>query len=235
MPSENYSKTVKLWMNTTAKDYQRQLKSSWGEVGRKVAILSKISKEDFVLDIGCGTGRCTIFVKFEIGAEILGVDMSIQRLKILRNLSYKANIPVVLADATKLPFRDKLFDKVISNEVWIHIPTSKGRKDYISEIARVIKTNGNLFISGVYVNLLPKDTWKRDSKGCWYAHTFSITEIIASFIRAGLKNLKVHPSLISRCNISRRTRYVKTLHKNCPNILKPIVAWCGFKLIDIET
>ena len=235
MSSETAQKTVNLWMDITAEDYQRQLESSW-EIGRKVARFARISKEDFVLDVGCGTGRCTIAVKFEIGAKIIGVDMSIQRLKILRSLS-KAKVAVVLADATALPFRNKVFEKIISNEVWIHIPTSNRRKNYISEMARVIKPNGHLFISGIYRSiLLPKDTWKRELKGWWYAHTFSIAEIIASFTRAGLRNLKVHPSLllISRSDISRASTYAHTLYKVVPNIFKPIVAWFCFSLIDIE-
>jgi len=236
MPGEkDAQETVKLWMNTTAKDYHRQLESIWG-IGRKVARLAKISKEDFVLDVGCGTGRCTIPVKFEIGAEIIGVDMSIQRLKTLRSLS-KAKIPVVLADATALPFRNKVFNKIISNEVWIHIPHQNGRKEYISEMARVIKMNGHVFISGIYRSIfLPKDTWKRKSKGWWYAHTFSIAEIIASFTRAELRNLKVHPSLLltSRSDISRASTYAYALYKVVPNIFKLVVAWFCFSLIDIE-
>jgi len=62
-----------------------------------------------VLDLGCGTGFVSRFLPPQ--CEPFGVDISYRMLK-----AYLREFPAgVLADAEKLPFRDRSFDFVLSN------------------------------------------------------------------------------------------------------------------------
>jgi len=60
-----------------------------------------INKDNLLLDLGCGPYFGDFFCK------VIGLDPSIELLK-------QANIPVVCAKAEHLPFKDHVFDTVIS-------------------------------------------------------------------------------------------------------------------------
>lgn len=62
-----------------------------------------VKKEDYLLDVGCGTG----FSLELFNCRKIGVDSSSELLK-------KAKSTVLKANAEKLPFPDKTFDIVIS-------------------------------------------------------------------------------------------------------------------------
>jgi len=63
----------------------------------------KIKKDDLLLDVGCGTGMSSDFE-----CEVIGIEPSIELLKLNRNNKK------ILAKAENMPFKDMVFDKVIS-------------------------------------------------------------------------------------------------------------------------
>lgn len=83
------------------------------------------------LEIGCATGYIINYV----GGDI-GIDIDINRLK-FANLKYK-NSCFVLADASKIPFKDKEFDSILIPEILEHVPFEKVKK-IIKESSRVGK------------------------------------------------------------------------------------------------
>jgi len=103
-----------------------------------------IQKNEKLLDVGCGRGVYSI--KFAKHCSVYGIDSSDKLLHDCKQNAYDASvdIPLVLADAENIPFKDKTFDKIAVIEILEHISnTSKTLK----EIFRVLKDNGSLCIS----------------------------------------------------------------------------------------
>ena len=96
-----------------------------------------------MLDLGCGLGYLTRYF-LNIGIETIGVDIS----KELINYS-KKNVPngsFVLADGTKLPFKEECFNTIILNDVLEHVPYNLAMP-LLYEAKRTMKRGGSLYIS----------------------------------------------------------------------------------------
>jgi SAM-dependent methyltransferase len=72
---------------------------------------------DTVLDVGCGTGQCSIEAARKVGGgEVLGVDLSEVMLEVARRRARAAgmaNVSFVKGDAQVHPFAPRAFDAVI--------------------------------------------------------------------------------------------------------------------------
>lgn len=103
--------------------------------------LKQLPKDSLVLDAGCGTGY---FLERMQKAPItsMGVDLSQNMLKNLKQ-SYP-DICVQRTDVQQLPFKDHSFDAIISVEV---IRYFKNRNSFLKELYRVLKPNGQLFVT----------------------------------------------------------------------------------------
>lgn len=100
---------------------------------------------DRVLDIGCGNGYY-LYLLSNLGVklDLTGVDNDRNALKSADKLLNKKNVKTVIGDATKLPFRNFRFDKVLISEVIEHIGDEKKA---LSEISRVLKPKGLLILT----------------------------------------------------------------------------------------
>ena len=76
-----------------------------------------------MLDLGCGTGRWSIPIA-RAGLAVVGVDRSREMIARLLSKSDAALVPVVLADATRLPFCDAFNAVVLSH--FLHLVPSLG-------------------------------------------------------------------------------------------------------------
>lgn len=100
-----------------------------------------------ILDLGCGSGRHSVFFA-EKGFEVFGFDFSedsVNRAKeILQRLNLCANLKVW--DMThSLPYDDQFFDAVISTRVFHH-SKMETIKRVIAEIKRVLREGGYVYI-----------------------------------------------------------------------------------------
>lgn len=88
------------------------------EYGKSLIQYVNTSKDQIILDIGCGTGVLTNELTRN-GAKVIGTDISGSMLQ--KSKEQYPHIEVHLIDATKLTFYDK-FDTVFSSSVfhWIH-------------------------------------------------------------------------------------------------------------------
>ena len=96
-----------------------------------------------VLEVGSGNGQYTHFL-LRNNASVIASDISENSLKIV-NLKYKKkyqNLKILSADIEQLPFKDMSFDAVCCAGSLSY----GSKKKVISEIFRVLKTNG-IFIS----------------------------------------------------------------------------------------
>lgn len=98
-----------------------------------------------VLDLGCGTGVLFGLLRRQTDKEgsVTGVDFSIQMaMKAHRNFPF-ANVNVVDADVTMLPFSDSSFDMAVAFASFPHF-SDKGRA--IGEIHRILKDGAHFHI-----------------------------------------------------------------------------------------
>jgi len=78
-------------------------------------------KDKLVFDAGCGYGR-HVRIVHELGAEVVGVDLSVAVLNARRLTRDLSRVHIVQADLFALPFRRDLFDVVYSWGVLHHTP-----------------------------------------------------------------------------------------------------------------
>jgi len=110
---------------------------------RRVVQNCFITKNSKVLDIGCNTGYCSFEVAHLTKCDIIGIDVSPKMIRAAKKFK-KADqlgylIKFMVADATRLPFKDAVFDMVISGGSTAFIEdTEKAIKEY----KRVLKQWG---------------------------------------------------------------------------------------------
>ena len=106
---------------------------------------------DHILDIGCGEGRHIIHACLEYNVLGVGVDLSqkdlltaAERFQPFAHYNPNSQFFLQQTDATRLPFADNSFDKIICSEVLEHIENYSG---VLQEIKRVLKPRGTLGVS----------------------------------------------------------------------------------------
>jgi SAM-dependent methyltransferase len=110
---------------------------------------------DRVLDLGCGFGRHA-FESLRRGARVVACDMSLAELKDVSGMfaaildEEAATLPAGASgvaangDATRLPFADASFDRIIASEVLEHVPDDGAA---FAELARVLRPGGTMAIT----------------------------------------------------------------------------------------
>lgn len=93
-----------------------------------------------VLDLGCGTGVLTRRVAVK-GFDVLGLDISLQSLRMLRR--YDPTIPTINASAARVPLVDGSCHAVVSLGAWRHFPQPQ---HVMAEVTRVLDKAGMLIV-----------------------------------------------------------------------------------------
>ena len=110
--------------------------------------LLKKSKMKRILDLGCGSGRHTVYLA-EKGFKVYGTDISETALAMTEKWLKSENLSAELLIhdlSSKLPFVDDFFDAVISVQVIHHARIGTIRK-VIKEIERDLKPRGLIFVT----------------------------------------------------------------------------------------
>ena len=94
-----------------------------------------------ILDMGCGTGLQTVLLA-DAAESVIGIDLAADLIKVARERCRgKNNALFIVDDATKMPFRDAVFDLIVSyGDVVSHIVDHYD--EAIAEMARVTKPGG---------------------------------------------------------------------------------------------
>jgi SAM-dependent methyltransferase len=101
-----------------------------------------------VLDLGCGAGRHA-FEAYRRGAHVVAADLDLGELAPVNGMfaamraegeaAPPAAAAATAADATRLPFPDEAFDRVVAAEILEHVPDDTRM---LAEIARVLRPGG---------------------------------------------------------------------------------------------
>ena len=113
-----------------------------------------------VLDLGCGLGRHAILFA-KNGFNVTACDLSEYGVNHLNEWADKENLKIetVVCDMLELPFNENSFDAIFSYHTISHTDTM-GVKKVINELKRVLKSNGELFLT-----LCSKETWSFKDAG----------------------------------------------------------------------
>jgi ubiquinone/menaquinone biosynthesis C-methylase UbiE len=99
-----------------------------------------------VLDLGCGTGTLTLGLKhFYPVATITGLDIDPAILAIAQRKASTEPIYWTCAAATRLPYLEHSFDRVVTSLMLHHLPTD-AKQRALSEVYRVLRPNGQLHV-----------------------------------------------------------------------------------------
>jgi ubiquinone/menaquinone biosynthesis C-methylase UbiE len=143
--------------------------------------------DDYILDIGCGTGNYDYFISNKCKC-LIGIDIKHKAIKRAKDfISRQRNCKFLVCDAHFLPFMNNTFEKIVSLCSVEHF-----KCDIIAlhEMNRVLKNNGILVLS---VDSLANDDltseYKEHHKQYYRVETFYTKEDLESKLK--VSNFKV--------------------------------------------
>jgi SAM-dependent methyltransferase len=112
-----------------------------------------LSRDSYVLEVGCGSGGYALHLAEKIGCRIVGLDINESGVRNANQFAQASGLASQAsfqqADASKnLPFDEETFDAAFSNDVMCHLP---GRLGVLAEIFRVLKPNGRFLFTDALV------------------------------------------------------------------------------------
>lgn len=114
---------------------------------KKLAEKTLINRQSIVLDLAAGKGGSAQFLNRQYGAQVLALDLGLENLqKIPANIQ---KIQAIQANALTLPIKDNSIDVVFCE---CALCTFTDRQAVIKEIYRVLKPNGFVAVSDIYLN-----------------------------------------------------------------------------------
>ncbi|MBP2471582.1 ubiquinone/menaquinone biosynthesis C-methylase UbiE [Crossiella equi] len=143
--------TVREVYREIAAEYDERI-PGYTELDRRFAeaerdfILRRLTRQDHVLELGCGTGRQTLYLAEHAGA-VTALDMSAEMIEQARAKAGEAGVSPEFrqGDMTAIPLPGESFDIVVSMLALMHIPLAQ-RDDVFAEIARVLRPGGRLLL-----------------------------------------------------------------------------------------
>lgn len=151
------------------------------DVSRRVKILRKMLNysNGLFIDLGCDNANFQRKLRLP-NIKFIGVDTNLNALEDAIKMGHN----VVLASAAVLPFKNGCFDGCICTEVLEHVERDK---EAISEIARVVRKNGEIFISVPYAKaeeVVNRKELTEEMYSCLEAHVrkgYTINELNEKF------------------------------------------------------
>lgn len=136
-------------MEVSIKDWERIYREK-GDLQLKILPRIKKASQTFkergyekILDLGCGTGKHSIFLA-QRGFSVYAADLSSTGIAIAREKAkslYLDNIQFKQHDMRSIPFKNNFFDAVICTWTIYHGTLDEIRKT-VNDIRRVLKPNG---------------------------------------------------------------------------------------------
>lgn len=148
-------------------------------------IMSFVRDTESYLDIGCGSRR-----HLSKGKKIIGIDFSIEMLKLAKTFSEenKINAGFVLADACEMPLRDRSFGCVAAAAILHAIPKENHEK-FMKELKRIMKKGGKCIITVWNIDQKRFKNSEKETEVPWKAGGETIMRYYYLFDKEELENL----------------------------------------------
>ena len=120
----------------------------------------KVSKNSFVLEMGCGEGYGTKLLS-QKAARIIGLDVDKNIVARASKKYGSGKCTFRMYDGTRIPYGNNTFDTIVSFQVIEHIQDDM---NYVSEIHRVLKRNETFILTtpnGTYRSKPGQKPWNR--------------------------------------------------------------------------
>lgn len=159
-----------------------------GILQRELLIQHGLKKDDFVIDVGCGSGRLAKSLAEYLSGNYLGLDVVSELVEYARNLVERPGWRFEVAEGLKIPEADGRADMVCFFSVLTHL-MHEDSYVYLQEAKRVLKPQGKIVLS--FLDFLLPSLWpvfetsiskrndaaypltmfmNRDMIGVWAAH-----------------------------------------------------------------
>ncbi len=132
MPSPDYSQQ--------AEQYALRELNNTDYLAFRTVAEHRLLRDSFVLDIGCGTGRSSRFLK-ALGNNVVGVDISPEMIAQARKADPKGDYHL-LKPNQGLPFMDGYFQAFFSSWMLLEIGNRNDLNLIVREMARIICPSG---------------------------------------------------------------------------------------------
>jgi arsenite methyltransferase len=160
-----------------------------------ISALADLKPGEWVLDVGCGAGLDVFLSARKVGREglVVGIDVStslLGRARVAKLKSAQNNVEFFLSDAEKMPYKDEVFDVVISNCVVNLIPR---KLEVFREMSRVVKRGGRICLSDI-ISIGELDEEIREDTKFWAACVSGAVDehrYLAFIETAGFTDIKV--------------------------------------------
>lgn len=115
-----------------------------------LAAKAGIDRDSHVLDVCSGMGGPARYLASLHGCRVTGLDITESRhqgaLRLTELVGLRERVDFRLGSALEMPFEDAIFDVVMGQEGWAHVPDKPG---LIAECARVTKPGGTIAFTDI--------------------------------------------------------------------------------------
>lgn len=149
----------------------------------------KIKSNDIILDVGSGGGYFTNILSKK-SRMVVGLDMSFINAKNAKQSINMQNVYFVVGDATMLPFKINVFDKILATEIIEHIENDNF---FVKECERTLKNKGSIVITTPCTNPTISLDWIRRKSGVNFMTDFG--HVRGGYTRNKLQNRLIEANL----------------------------------------
>lgn len=145
----------------------------WGEHLSRYQFVASIVEGRRVLDVACGSGYGSSFLKRSGASLVVGVDISETAVSYAKKDSTEPSLAFVRADAESLPFANRQFDVVVTFETIEHL-ASPDR--FLRECARVLRMGGTIVCSTPF-RLASRPSWVVKPRNRHHVREYTFSEL----------------------------------------------------------
>lgn len=110
----------------------------------------ELKNGDNILEVGCGNGYyLSLLNRLGLNISLIGLDNDPPAIRDAAKFIGDRKVKLIIADASKIPFPSKSFDKIVMSEVIEHV---KNEKKVLNEVIRVLKTGGIMVLTTCNIN-----------------------------------------------------------------------------------